>query len=92
MLLLSGVWQTKWVMKISIDMVRVRCMGRKHCSTAYLMIGFFQLEEGISGYCGQLCANASSMPSASQRGYRKVETAREGKKNQTKTENSFVPS
>lgn len=32
------------------------------------------------------------MPSASQSGYRKVETAREGKKNQTTPENSFLPS
>lgn len=75
-----------------IDMVRLMFVGIKHCISAYLMIGFFQMEEGISGYCGQLCANASSMPSASQRGYRKVETAREGKETQTKTENSFVPS
>lgn len=63
-----------------VDIVRVRCMGIKHCSSACLMIGFFQLEEGISNYCGQLCANASFMPGASQRGCRKVETAREGKK------------
>lgn len=75
-----------------IDIVRVKFIRIKHCSSVYLMIDFFQLEEGIGSYCGQLCANASSMPNASQRGYRKVETAREGKKNQTKTENSFLPS
>lgn len=76
----------------NIDMVRVRCIGIKHCSSAYLMIGFFQLEEGKNSYCGQLCDNASSMPSASQKGYRKLKVAREGKNNQAKIENSFVPS